>query len=229
VLTGGGHWTRVRAVVGRVGPSMDALCAVCVVELASVRGASVMAVGRTGARAMPVVSDETSGTVEELQFTLGEGPCVDAMSLGRPVLIADLHTAECELRWPAFVPAAVVAGVAAIFTFPLQVGAIRIGALSVYRDRIGGLPDDELAAALVCADAATLLLLSSGVDGHPHVELGRRAVVHQATGMVTAQLGISIDEAFVRLRAHAYVQDRPLDEIAREVVERRLRFDELKD
>jgi hypothetical protein len=208
---------------------MDALCAGCVTDLASVRGASVMTVSGTGARAVPVVSDETSDRVEELQFTLGEGPCVDAVSLGYPVLIADLAQTEYRLRWPAFAPAATAAGAAAIFAFPLRVGAIRIGSLSLYRDRIGVLPDDEFTAALVFADAATLLLLSGGADGEPHVDLGRRAAVHQATGMVSAQLGVSIDEAFVRLRAHAYAQDRPLDAIARDVVERRLRFDELKD
>jgi hypothetical protein len=229
MVDAGGHWTRVRDLIARVGPGVDKLCADCVTELTSIRGASVMTVSAGGARAAPVVSDQISAEVEDLQYTLGEGPCVDAVSQGRPVLVDDLATVESGLRWPAFAPSAAAAGAAAIFAFPLQVGAIRIGALSLYRDRVGILPDREFAAALIFADAATLLLLSGGVDGEPPVALGRRAAVHQATGMVTAQLGVGIAEAFVRLRAYAYVQGRPLDEVARDVVERRLRFDELKD
>src|SRR3954453_21801527 len=96
--------------------------------------------------------------LEDLQYTLGEGPCVDASRSGRPVLQPDL-AATAPQRWPAFAGGALAAGVAAVFAFPLRVGAIRVGVLDLYRDRAGPLSPEELTEALCFADAATLALL----------------------------------------------------------------------
>jgi hypothetical protein len=230
VLTGGTHWARVTHLLAETAPGMPSLCERCVAELDSVQGASVTVVSSTGARNEPTATDEVSARVEELQFTLGEGPSVDAVTLGRPVLAAELAATESASRWPVFAAEAITEGAAAIFAFPLHVGAIRIGVLTLYRDRAGALPDGQLGTALVFADAATLMLLSrDGVNGWPQTDLGRRAVVHQATGMVAVQLAVPLADAVARLRAYAYAQDRPVDEVARDVVERRLRFDELEE
>ena len=156
---------------------------------------------------------------------------MDAFAGGRPVIAPDLAGAPYARRWPAFAPAAVAAGARALFAFPLRIGTIKVGVIDPHRDRPGPLADDEFADALVLADVVTLLLLMDshypGPDGELEFGLDHHAVVHQATGMIMVQLQVSIVEAFVRLRAYCYADGRALDEIAQDVVEHRLRFDEM--
>jgi len=174
-----------------------------------------------------------SELIEELQFTLGEGPCVDAYNQGRPVLEPDLADPE-EPRWLAFSPRALAADARAVFGFPLQVGAVRLGALNLYRDRPGPLSDDQHADALVLADVAAQFVLAKQANAPLDMvatELDAGAnfhlAEHQASGMVAAQLGVSVAEALIRLRAHAFSHDVALTQVADEVVARRLRFDSL--
>ena len=135
------------------------------------------------------------------------------------------------VRWPMFAPAAVKEGVSAVFAFPLALGRIRVGVLALYRERAGGLSADELAYGLVLADVATNMVLSLQA-GAPRDELHGMlagepphwAEIHQATGMVSVQLGISLEEAFVRLRAHAFAQNLRLRDVASHVVNKRLRL-----
>ena len=94
-------------------------------------------------------------------LTLGEGPCLDAATSGGPVLASDLAGGESGRRWPVFALAARQAGAAAIFAFPLQIGAIRAGVLGLYRERPGPLTAFQLGDALIFADTATLLLLDA--------------------------------------------------------------------
>lgn len=176
-------------------------------------------------------SDSVSARVEDLQFTLGEGPCIDACELNIPVLEPDLaHPAS--IRWGAFSTMAVEAGVRAVFGFPIRLGAARLGALSLYHDRVGPLRADQHADALVMAEVAAeviLLVQANATPGQMASELEDGSdfhfVVHQAAGMIAAQLGITVAEALVRLRAAAFAGDAPLVEVARGVVDRTLRLD----
>ena len=181
------------------------------------------------------VTDEVSRHLAELQLTLGEGPLFDASVSGGPVLASDLADGESWARWPGFAPAASQAGAAAVFAFPLVVGAIRAGVLGLYRDRPGSLSDFQLGDALTFADTATMLLLDQdqaggatgpggGPGGQPAGLAFYRAEIDQATGMLTEQLGVNITDAFVRLRAYAYVNDLQLADVARDIVARRLRL-----
>jgi ANTAR domain/GAF domain len=171
----------------------------------------------------------------ELQLTLGEGPCHDVMASAAPVLAADLGDEEFARRWPGFTSAARELGAGAVFAFPLIVGAIRAGVLSLYRGSPGPLPDRQLGDLLILADTATVLLLGSahryaedentvGLDGQARDLALHRAEIDQATGMLTVQLGVAAGEAFVRLRAYAYAQDRRLADVAGDIVARRLRL-----
>jgi hypothetical protein len=181
------------------------------------------------------VTDELSELLAELQLTLGEGPSLDASVSGGPVLASDLAAAEWPGRWPGFAPAARQAGAAAVFVLPLQMGAIRVGMLGLYRDRPGPLSTFQLGDALVLADTATLLLLDAqdqadggtagtGPGGQPADLALHRAEIDQATGMLTEQLGTTIADAFVRLRAYAYARDLRLLDVAHDIVSRRLRL-----
>jgi hypothetical protein len=177
-------------------------------------------------------TDGVSRRLAELQLTLGEGPSLDAFASGGPALASDLADSEPGLRWPAFAPAACEAGAAAVFAFPLAIGAIRAGTLGLYRDRPGPLAGRQLGDALLFADAATLLLLNAQTDGSPVAESDRqpadfpwhRAEIDQATGMLTEQLGVSIADAFARLRAYAYANDLRLTDVADDIVAHRLRL-----
>jgi hypothetical protein len=208
--------------------SVAALCRAAVLML-GVDGASVTATSGPVAREPVCASDEVSARLEELQFTTGEGPGTDEFRVSSPMLLAELGSVAA--RWPGFVSEAVAAGAGAMFSFPLQAGAIQVGILTLYRSRPGPMAAEELADALVFADIALRLLLdaSSGVIGFPGYRpldgmSESRAEVHQATGMISVQLGVGLEEAFVRLRAHAFASNAGLGEVAAEVVDRRLRF-----
>lgn len=193
-------------------------------------GAGVMLVAGDVPRGSVCTTDEVSARIEQLQFDLGEGPCVDACRLGRPVLEPDLAQPATP-RWLAFSGPALDAGARAVFGFPLHVGAVQLGALNLHRDRAGRLDEDQHADALVMADVAAQAVLLLQADAPPgrlaaELEAGAdfRYVVHQAAGMVAAQLDVGVADALVRLRAHAFGNDRPVVEVARDVVERTLRF-----
>lgn len=224
---------RILAMLSGHTPELDTarLCEVCA-EATAMSGAGIMLMSGEVPRGPVCTTDEVSARVEQLQFELGEGPCVDAYRQDRPVLEPDL-AAPAAQRWLAFTAPAVEAGVGAIFGFPLQVGAVRLGALNLYCTHPGPLTDDQHADALVMAEMAAQALLVMQADAPP----GRLAaaleasadfqyVVHQASGMVSIQLKVSVAQALVRLRAYAFGNDRPLSEVAEDVVACRLRFDD---
>ena len=240
-MTGVGRLGRVWGLVaehaaGRGGQVSAADACAAVVPGVQVTGAWLSAAPDGQAGHLMQVTDEVSRQLAELQLTLGEGPLLDASAFGGPVLASDLAGAEPGARWPAFAPAASSAGAAAVFVFPLVIGAIRAGVLGLYRDQPGPLSDFQLGDALVFADTATMLLLDAqdgaaggaaartGPGGQPAGLASRRAEVDQATGMLTEQLGVSITDAFARLRAYAYVNDIQLADVARDIVARRLRL-----
>ena len=176
-------------------------------------------------------TDGPARLIEELQFTFGEGPCVESLRTGSPVLHGDLAQTASQL-WPAFTAGALSAGIAAVFAFPLQVGAITLGALDLYRDAVGPLDGSDLREAMAFASAATAVLLhlqSASKAGEMHPELAvsfvDRAVVHQATGMVAVQIDSSLGDALTVMRARAFGSGRPIVDVARDVVARQARFD----
>lgn len=206
------------------------LCVACLSAL-PVSGVGVALMTADGPSGVVLAAtDERARQLEELQFALGEGPCVEASSGGRPVLEPDLVAAGSP-RWPRFGAAVLGAGVHAIFALPLRVGAIRVGVLDLYRDTPGRLTTAELTEALAFADAATVVVLhlqdhDGDGDGLLIGPIDGRAVVHQATGMIAVQLHIGLAAALLRLRAHAYAMRRTVSDIAADVVDRHLRFDD---
>lgn len=198
----------------------------------SASGVGVSVMLEDGTRGLAVASDPVSERVEELQFLLGEGPCVDAFATRRPVLVPDLADGAMS-RWPMYAPAAYGPGVRAVFAFPLQVGAARLGVLDVFRTEPGHLSADDLSEALTFADVAVMSLLDGQDNARPDAAvdwldgaIDGRAALFQAQGMLSVQLGGSLTEAMSRMRAHAYAEDRRLDDVARDIVARRLQFDQ---
>ena len=231
---------RVRALIaGQPDPSgrggtaglLRRVCGVAVQTLAA-SGAGVSMMTGDGGRGAGAASDPGSARLEELQFTLGEGPCIDAYASRRPGLVSDLADGAMA-RWPVYAPAAHAHGVRAVFAFPLQIGAARLGVLDVFRHRAGELTAGELRNGVLLADVAVAAVLDQHEQGDVHAggvddldeAIEDRAELFQAQGMVMVQLSIGLSEAMARIRAYAYAENRRLSEVARDIVARRLRFD----
>ena len=208
----------------------ERLCEDCQNAL-PVDGVGMALMTDAGHQGVIAATDGPATLMEDLQFTLGEGPCMDASVKRRPVLQPDLARTATAL-WPSFGPAVLDAGIAAIFALPLQIGAIRLGILDLYRTTPGNLDAEQLADALAYADAAVAVLLhlqgttTSGQGLHAQIghPLESRAEIHQATGVISVQAVVGVTEALVLLRAHAYAVDRPILTIAREILAGTLRF-----
>ncbi|MDG3016460.1 GAF and ANTAR domain-containing protein [Speluncibacter jeojiensis] len=199
------------------------VCRACV-EVLPVDGASISAVtGKNGPETL-YASDAVSDRLASLQFPLGEGPCVEAFTAGRAVIISDLARASTA-AWPVFASELAGLEVGAVFAFPIRSGAIDIGTLQMYRSRAGALTEADLALALRVVDIAAVALLAlhpgpgRQVEGEWLAALPRDGIaVHQATGMLIHQLKIPAKEALARLRAHAFATGRSVDDIARDVL-----------
>lgn len=209
-----------------VGGLLQRLCRAAADALPAT-GVGVSVLSGTGGQVTAFGSSSSTEEIEELQFVLGEGPCLAAYDSGRPVLVPDLATAG-RTMWPGYAPAAQAHGVEAVFAFPLQVGDSRLGALDVYQASAGPLLERAVAAATDFAQVAMQTLLrahdeSDDEDAAPVEEvLAGRPDVYQAQGMLTIQLGVGLDEAMSRLRAYAFANERRIVDVAADIVARRL-------
>jgi hypothetical protein len=206
-----------------VAGSLEHLCRGLTKHL-SLRGAAVSLMSAEGSQGVAAASDHHIRAVDELQFTTGVGPCHDAFAGRRPVLTPDLGSGSGD-RWPGYTSAAIDAGVHAVFSFPLHVGAAAFGVLDLYADRPGPLDNKQLAMALTFAQIATETLLdghltSAEGDLEPSLEIAMdsRAEIHQAQGMLMVSLQVGPTEALARMRAYAFAHDQPLIELAKEIV-----------
>lgn len=204
---------------------LERICELAVSRL-GVTGVGVSLVRRpddSNEQQLVCASDRVAARLEDLQLTVGEGPGLAAVSAGTPVLVPDLAVAQG--RWPAFTAGAVAVGAAAAFSFPLVLGAIRLGSLDCYRDVPGLLDPAQIGDALVLAEAAFEAVLAA-VAGHAADDLGWisdiHAEVHQACGVVMYELKITIEMALMRIRGYAYANDLPVGVVARRIVNRDL-------
>lgn len=206
------------------------LCAVFVESL-PISGAAISVFSGLAPETMVCASNSVAARIDELQFDLGEGPRWEALQNRRPVLLPDVRKGP-HTDWPVFAQSLLELDVAALFVFPLVLGALDVGVVELYSSQPGRLSPAEQSTALELADAATWRLLrqlltigpgagmDASLDGSP---LSRREV-HQATGMVLAQAGTSARDALLLLRAHAFAQGLTVREVARDVVSRKLDF-----
>jgi hypothetical protein len=213
----------------------DRLCLACVM-LFNVDAAAISAVYDGTNMGTVGVSGALARKYDELQFTFGEGPCLDAVERRAPVMAVDLAHPD-ELRWPAFRPAIVAQAIRSVYAAPVVVAGEYVGALDLFRTLPGDWHADTSAGALVAAQLATVpfmdLIAEDTVaaisdpasDAWTELSQFARAEVSQATGMLVAQLDVSPSQALVRLRGHAYATGRSATEVARDIIEHRLRLD----
>lgn len=207
------------------------VCGLAVTQVA-VDAAAVSLWGAGGAEDLVAVSDRWAQALEELQYTLGEGPGVAAFAAEEPVAVTDLRADKG--RWPGFEDTAVADGVAAVFAFPIGGQGVRLGTLDLYRRRPGELSAEQLADAIALADLAMIAVLSDTTPDEitgraPEGVPGHYDEVHIAVGMLAAHLRIAVDAASVRLRAHAFSSGRSLLDIAHAVISCRFDMDAFDD
>jgi GAF domain len=237
-----GTWLHVRDLRAELGAAManagsglaaaDGLCHACV-QMLGVDGAAISLVYDGTTRGTFGSSGDLSRRLDEFQFTFGEGPCLDAVQLGRPVLVADVDDGQ-DVRWPAFAGAMLDMGVRAVFALPVAVARSTIGALDLFRVAAGPLEQEGLEGGLWAAELAALPLLdlmtadldwanaAEGGDGWDELASLERVEVYQATGMLISALDVDATEALVRLRAYAFTHGMTASEAAWAIVERRI-------
>lgn len=203
------------------------LCDECSTAL-GVSGASITLTTRHDGDGASASTEAFQG-ISEAQFTLGEGPEIDALR-ARDLVVAP-NVESLTKRWPLFVVSAREYGVSSVMATPLTIGSINFGVLTLYERRPDFFNDANVSVGLAVAKTATWFLLAQheALDGQalplfPTDTLPYRAVVHQASGMVAAQLNCDLAEALVRLRARAYAEQRSITEIAQAIVRREIRL-----
>ncbi|MGA8725342.1 MAG: GAF and ANTAR domain-containing protein [Acidimicrobiales bacterium] len=214
---------------GEQPPTLDLICRVCC-DLLPITVATVALMGDHGVEGITGASDALAAAIQDEEFTLGEGPATDVRRKRRPVLVPDLRDMTSD--WPQFVPAVARLGIGSMYAIPLRIGAVDLGVLILGGSQPRAMTSQELADLLLVGDLISRLVLDlqAGVTSESLAwaleATDTRAVVHQATGMIAAQLNVGVAEALVRLRANAFATDRPIDQVASEVVAGRRRFDE---
>ena len=225
------------AAVGalRGAAAADRLCEACV-ELLDVDAAAVSLIVHGANAATLGASSAAARVYDELQFTLGHGPCLDCVAQQAPVLVPDLADSG-ETRWPAYTSAMLALRIGSVFTLPVALAGDYIAALDLYRDRASTLAGGKLTDALTAAELATKPLMDllgenpqaaiHDAEGEAWTELSTltRVEIDQATGILIAQLGINMADASLRLRAHAYAANRSTSDVAHDILHHDLRLD----
>lgn len=214
----------------------DRLCRACV-TLFEVDAAAISLVF-DGANAGTLGSSGPQARIyDELQFTLGEGPCLESVAVRAPILVLDLADPK-DARWPAYGSAMLTHQIRGVFAIPVLVAGEYVGALDLFRAKPGPLRTAQLSGAVAAAELAAIPVLDlmdadlqaavSDPNSNAWAELNvlSRVEVSQATGMVMAQLDVHAAEALVRLRAYAFSTNRSVVDVARDVLDRRLRLEE---
>lgn len=222
---------RLSANGGEPGISMgDALCATTV-EVLEVDGAGLSLHGPSGAPYSVGLAGEDMAVIHDLERDLGEGPCIDAFRTGNPSAAPDLAEPAVD-RWPAFRTEVLRTSARAAFGYPLRVATDCVGALNLYTMRTGSLDEQQHRDALLLAELSTHAVLASlsldppgGAATEMEDVVRNQDEVHQATGMISVQTSLSIVDSLARLRARAYAEGRSISEVAKDVVERRVRFE----
>jgi hypothetical protein len=222
------------AAAGPAPTLLDRLSAACR-QVLEVEGVGICVMAVSGSVLATSSSDKRVSQLEELQYTLGEGPSPASFAAGAPRSDPDLLAANDQ--WPVYgqQAAAVIQDgawpIRSVHAFPLRLRRVPLGVLDVYERRSGDLPPRLAECSLAAVRSVVAALIDATAS--PQAEDGLswldnapadQARVDQAVGMVMAQLEIDAETALARLRARAFADGRALGEIAHAVVTRRLRF-----
>jgi PAS domain-containing protein len=213
--------SRVRAALdGGVASALPAAVGAAV-ELFQASGAGVMLLDEHGALRWVTASSQADRIFEQAQARLGEGPCLDALALGAPVMSADVGR---DFRWPELAPVAAEHGIGAVLSAPIDdVGTFNV-MLSVPLEWTGS--DVDAVRAFAAVAASMFRIAAEGghqraLAGQLQHALDQRVTVEQAKGALMARDGMAEEEAWDLLRRTARSSQRKVQDVAREVLDGR--------
>ncbi|MBW4077705.1 MAG: GAF domain-containing protein [Acidobacteria bacterium] len=211
-------------------PNGVSLCSVAR-EITELSGAGISISSKDGTHAQLCASNGVAQSLMDLEITFEEGPGHEASKNGTANEVSDLLGDEAQ-RWAFYSPEAAELGVRAVFGFPIHIGAVVFGALSLYRDRTGPLSEKQSSGAYLMASVigrAVLVMQAGAPQGSIADELQGQATfdfsVHQAAGMLAVQAKLSVKDALVMLRSHAFVVEMSPSELAQRIISGETRFD----
>lgn len=152
------------------------------------------------------------------QYDLQEGPCIDAATLSRTVLAADLET---DSRWPRWGPHAAELGFRSILSAELHAGGRRIGSINLYGSHARQFTAEDVDVATLFAGHAAAALASVDLREGLENALHTRTIIGQAQGVLMERFGVDADRAFSILRRYSQDENIKLTEVARDLVEAR--------
>jgi GAF domain-containing protein len=203
------------------------------VELVDTDAAGLMLDDQRGNLRVIAYTDESARLLELFELQEAEGPCLDCFATGQ--VIANIDLTAASSRWPVFTEAAMSSGFAYSHALPLRLRRQVVGALNLFTVERRPLTDDHLAVAQGLADIATISLLHERalrdqvvLAEQLQTALHSRIVIEQAKGVLSARAGISVGEAFSRLRTHARRTGEQLTAVAQAVVTGGLEADDLR-
>ncbi len=193
-------------------------------EMTGAAAAGLMLADLDGGLHYMGASNESARVLELFQIQHEEGPCLDCYRTGRAVTVADLTTASS--RWPAFAERALASGVTSVHAFPMRLRDQVIGALNVFGREPRALEPDEARVVQALADLATIAIIQERLVRQAEIlteqlqfALNSRVVIEQAKGAVARSLGVSVEDAFDLMRAHARHRRIRLTELAHDIVD----------
>ncbi|MFD4195405.1 ANTAR domain-containing protein [Amycolatopsis thermoflava] len=202
------------------------------VELLGVDAAGLLLADQNGRLRLIASSNEQVRMLELFQLQNDEGPCLDAFRTGTRVSHRDLS--RDSARWPRLTVAAVDAGFAAVDAFPMRLRSEVVGALNLFRARPGELTRTVLRTAQALVDVATIGLLQERSIRRQEIlteqlqtALNSRVIIEQAKGLLAERLGVGMESAFAALRGYARSHQQKLPDVARMIIEGRLRAEDL--
>jgi GAF domain-containing protein len=210
---------------------LDRLVRSCV-DLLNITAAGLLLDDQKGNLAVIASSTEETRLLEIFQLQNNEGPCLECVRTGKPVISANLEAEST--RWPLFVPAAMTAGFRSVVAVPLRLREQVIGGLNMFRDTTTLMSQDDQRLAQAFADVATIGILqrrsthrSSMVAEQLQHALNSRVVIEQAKGVLAERKNVNMDAAFDALRHHARSHNLKLTDVAHAVVRGELEPDAL--
>ena len=202
------------------------------VELVDTDAAGLMLDDQRGNLRVVAYTDESARLLELFELQKAEGPCLECFATGQ--VIANVNLAASRSRWPMFTEAALEVGFTYSHALPLRLRQKVLGALNLFTVEPQGLSEDHLAVAQGMANIATIGLLHERALRDQEVlaeqlqtALHSRIMIEQAKGVLSARAGISVGDAFNRMRTHARRTGDQLTSVAEAVIAGTLNHREL--
>ncbi|WP_110207268.1 GAF and ANTAR domain-containing protein [Nocardioides daejeonensis] len=203
------------------------------VELLNADAAGVILIDRHSVLHVVASTTDQAQLLELLELQNDEGPCLDCLQTGRPVI--NVGAEQTRSRWPRFSEALSDVGFQSAHAIPLRLRDSVLGAMNLFCSSDSRLSDVDAAVGQALADIATIGLLQeraarqSGLIAEQlQLALNNRVLIEQAKGVLMASADLDVDRAFQLMRDYSRRNSQAVKDVARRVVDRALTADDLR-